>query len=798
MQNSNLNKEERLSRNAFLLSVTISIMMGALSIYNLYLSQISDNYISIITTGLIAIVAVICAVMSKIGRSTLGILILVGVISLITPLTSLWLDGQGLTLGILVFLALSTIAQLTLPDKWEGRIIIFGGLVGAVTIAIDLYGPPGRESFINPWIIYTLIALLLVFHSILIYRRYDYLSIRTKLIVAFIFIALIGMSLSSVMNSVIIRGNITEQVNRALYSAAAQTANTIDSYIDNKKDTLRTQAQLSEFVEVLGLNIVGKEDDEIYERTRVILYTYKRQDPIYTLSYALLDHKGVNILDTNVNNIGGDESNFDYHSEPYYSGLPYASPVMQSTTTPGVNVIYFSSPVRLRTGKRIGVIRAEVSAAILQKTIAQTTGLVGPESYTALVDENGIILAHGKDPDLIMFTYGILEPDHLSILQGEGRLPPGTSSEFSLSETVVAEGLSNAANEPFFDAESEIFDGETVSAAVFPTQSKPWKVMLQQPQEIALEPVDTQVRAAIVMTITLTAIFAIIAAIFAQLLSNPIKKLTETAEKVGQGDLSARSDVKSEDEIGILAKTFNMTTEQLANTVNTLEQRVAERTRAIETSAEVSRSLSTILDQDELVNEVVEQLQTAFNYYHVHIYLTDDKDENLVMAGGTGEPGKVLLAHGHKIEWGHGVVGRSADRNIPSLVADVSKDPDWMPNPILPDTKSEVAVPISIGEDVLGVLDVQHNITDGLSNEDVVLLQSIANQVAIALLNAREFEQTQNEAEREAMISEIHQKIQRTTTVDDALKVAVREIGKISQAQQTLIRLSRSESDNGK
>ncbi len=223
-----------------------------------------------------------------------------------------------------------------------------------------------------------------------------------------------------------------------------------------------------------------------------------------------------------------------------------------------------------------------------------------------------------------------------------------------------------------------------------------------------------------------------------------ISTLTNTATEIAAGDLSRMAPVESNDEIGMLASSFNAMTSQLRDLIGTLEQRVSARTRALATSAEVSRRLSTILNRKELVIEVVEQVKAAFGYYHAHIYIVEE--DALVMAGGTGDAGAAMLAEGHKIPKGRGLVGRAADKNEPVLVADTSKDPDWLPNELLPDTKSEVAIPISIGDRVLGVLDVQHDVKDGLGREDVDALISIANQVAVALQNIDQYEKTQKVA----------------------------------------------------
>jgi PAS domain S-box-containing protein len=233
---------------------------------------------------------------------------------------------------------------------------------------------------------------------------------------------------------------------------------------------------------------------------------------------------------------------------------------------------------------------------------------------------------------------------------------------------------------------------------------------------------------------------------------SPVGRLTETAEAIAAGDRSRLVPVESNDELGTLAEAFNKMTNELNSLIDTLEDRITARTHDLALSGEVSRSLSTILDANQLAGQVVQQVQAAFNFYHVHIYLLDETQQKLIMVNGTGEAGQAMLAAGHSLMVGQGLVGRAAETQTAVLVPDVHQDSQWLPNPLLPETQAEVAVPIVLGEQVLGVLDVQHNIVNGLNAENVRLLQTIAAQVAIALQNARQVEQTRQSQERFALV----------------------------------------------
>lgn len=302
-------------------------------------------------------------------------------------------------------------------------------------------------------------------------------------------------------------------------------------------------------------------------------------------------------------------------------------------------------------------------------------------------------------------------------------------------------------------------------------------------------------------TIFLVGLVVILAAGFlatlaSQFLTTPIKNLSNISNQIAAGDLRTRASIETDDEIGELAATFNNMTSRLEETLENLEDRVRERTRALETSFNVSRKLSSITNPGQLAAAVVTQLQSAYDYYHVQIYLVEEETGNLILAGGTGEPGAIMLARKHNLPKGRGLVGRAAGQNTSVLIPDVSRDEGWLPNTLLPETKSEAAVPVAFGGKVLGVLDVQQNKVDGLTVADVELLQSVASQSAISLQNARSFEEARTRAELESLVNVIGQNIQRAATVEETLQTAARELGGALHAARVRINLGRTNGDN--
>ncbi len=255
--------------------------------------------------------------------------------------------------------------------------------------------------------------------------------------------------------------------------------------------------------------------------------------------------------------------------------------------------------------------------------------------------------------------------------------------------------------------------------------------------------------------------------------------LTRGAESMQQGNLEQTVAVGGRDEIGLLGNTFNNMTAQLKSSFSTLEQRVAARTQDLATVAEVGTATATILETDKLLQAVVDLTKERFNLYHSHIYLLDEAGENLVLASGAGEPGRQMMAQGLSIPLNReqSLVARAARDQKGVIVNDVTEAPDFLPNPLLPNTRSELAVPMTVGGKVIGVFDVQSDVVGRFTEADINIQTTLAAQVATSIQNVRSFEQSKAQAELESLVNTIGQRIQKTTTVEDTLQTAIREVG---------------------
>jgi GAF domain-containing protein/HAMP domain-containing protein len=228
-------------------------------------------------------------------------------------------------------------------------------------------------------------------------------------------------------------------------------------------------------------------------------------------------------------------------------------------------------------------------------------------------------------------------------------------------------------------------------------------------------------------------------------ISQPVRQMIVSFNKVEQGDLKQRLHITATDEIGELGIYFNRMIARLDEFQTRLETQVASRTSQLRTTVEVGRVASSILRSDELITRVVNLITDQFGYYYAAIFLVDPTGRWAELRDATGEGGRILKSQKHRLEiGGKSMVGSTIASRQARIALDVGAEPVRFENPILPHTRSEISLPLMVGERVIGALDVQSREESAFGEDDVNTLQGMANQVAIALENARLFQETQH------------------------------------------------------
>jgi putative methionine-R-sulfoxide reductase with GAF domain len=435
-------------------------------------------------------------------------------------------------------------------------------------------------------------------------------------------------------------------------------------------------------------------------------------------------------------------------------GLRYISPIYIDDVT-SEPLIAIAIPVLSVLDDYEGTVVAEVNLKFMWELVDQLE--IGETGYAYVVDQQGNLIAFED-------TTRVLAGENASIISEVKEFVenPGESANLT-PEVVPYTGLI----------------GTTVVGTYVPLGTPNWAVVIEQPTTEAYAVIYRSIIVS-TATILLMALVAGIAGVaIARRLAVPLIDLTGTATRIADGEIELQAAAGGAQEFATLAIAFNKMTSQLREVITSLEDRVAARTRDLAIVAEVGTATATILESKRLLQEVVDLTKERFNLYHSHIYLLDEDGKNLVLAAGVGEPGRVMVAEGRSIPMDReqSLVARAARERKGVTVNDVTQAPDFLPNPLLPDTRSELAVPMIVGGKVIGVFDIQSEQVGRFSESDVNIQTTLASQLAISIQNVHLFEQSKKQADFAAQVNLIGQKIQLTTTIEETLQTAIRELG---------------------
>lgn len=258
-------------------------------------------------------------------------------------------------------------------------------------------------------------------------------------------------------------------------------------------------------------------------------------------------------------------------------------------------------------------------------------------------------------------------------------------------------------------------------------------------------------------------------------LSKPIAMLAKQAEKLARGDLSIVPGHKTRiQEVFELEQALSTMATRLRELISGLEQRVAERTSELEKSSQeladakqqvearveqlraiaaISRNIATIQNPDVLLPEITRLISDLLGYYHVGIFLNDENNQFTILRAANSEGGQRMLARQHKLAIGQtGLVGYVAQSGKARIALDTDTDTIFFENPDLPETRSEIALPLRFGNRIIGVLDVQSDLPNAFAESDIETLSILADQTATAIQTTRLLEETRKALQRSEQI----------------------------------------------
>ena len=491
-------------------------------------------------------------------------------------------------------------------------------------------------------------------------------------------------------------------------SAALGAAMQVSGFIEQIFNTLESAAEISRTF------VRSRQDQELLIENLMILQPALRE-------VSLLDRQGQEVIrQARLVLITADDLQSYAHSKLFgqvEQGKNYIGSVYfgQITTEPLVKV---AIPIKDVFGDFAGALVAEVNLKFMWDVVADLK--IGQTGQAYVVDENGNLLAAA---------------DISRVLRGDNM------QDMSAVAHALHEDTESEQSDIHF---STGIDGTTVLAAHISLGEPSWVLIAELPAAEVNQAIIWELQISILVMLLVATCAALAGGYLANRLASPLLSLTKTASQIADGNLHLVASTQGSSEVGQLANAFNNMTHQLRTLIASLEQQIGH----LSVAATLSERLSAILDIDELLSEVVEQVRQGFGYYHTQIFLLDDQGKDLIIAEGSGPIGQAMKAKLYSIPLDNpmSMVALAARSGTTIQATDVHKKQNWLQSEFLPNTRSEIAVPIIIEGKTVGVLDVLEDKEHGLDEGDESLLRSLVNQIAVAITNARLFDQVQQRA----------------------------------------------------
>ena len=583
--------------------------------------------------------------------------------------------------------------------------------------------------------------------------------IRIRLLVGFVLVALLPLIGVGIGTYLVSYRNGQQQSFERLESVAARKELAIQGWVQSLEGELQSAVQADYAPRFISNALRLADEDTIYlwynNLVRNRLEGFVNQSTQFDELF-LMDLTGRIIISTNLAREGKvyrDSELFRRGLKKPFTQLPFAGSVTDALSGEVLKEdlvsVFAAIPLYGPDGRLLGVMSGRGDIDELHTILNERTGL-GETGKAYFVDHENQLL---RGTNLYLDQDGI-----------ETSAPNGIHTEGVANALELQANVSGLYADPLGSRVAGVYR---------------WMPELQAALAVEQDFSETFQAVAATLAVNLViAMTAIVLAVFASLLltrsiANPIIDLAGTASEIAKGNFDLSADTDRKDEVGVLARAFNSMTLQLRDLINTLEKRVVERTRDLqkanealnqraiqmETSARVGREITSILNLDVLLTRVVEMIQDAFGYYHVQVYLLDKEENQLVLRATSG--GRNTRFRQIPLEK-TSINSQAALTGIAVMVNDVTRDEFFLYDDLLPETHAELVIPLRLGDQVIGTLDVHAAEANAFSQEDVLVIQSLGDQIVVAIENARLYDQSRELAvleERNRLGRELHDSV---------------------------------------
>ena len=607
------------------------------------------------------------------------------------------------------------------------------------------------------------IAIIVLFAATFVYfaRRFQHYQLATKLIIAFVVVSLATALGISQIASRTVRSSLVQEVGTSFVTQTGSLRNQVNLYfhekvsqlqalalVDTVKSTLElrndsyegsTEEIIEQIQQLDELWLTAADDDPLISRvvtpdeaTNPVsyqLYDYLETFPAHTEIFVT-DRYGATLAST------GRLSDYYQADESWWqaawndgAGAIYISDP-EFDDSAGITALLVALPIRDEdSGEILGIVRSTLAVDDLYALIGELR--LGESGYAMLLDNDGTILYEPGASEAAV-TSELSADLRRALISDEANFLIAPNEEGD--ETLFGHTLLHS------EADLQSGVGELNASLTEAIHALGWAAVVRQDTSEAFAPVAVINKVIEVASVGAVALAAILGYLVAGFIVKPIQQLSLAVQAVGDGNLDAPLPTTGRDEVGSLVTNFGRMVGQLKTTLQNLQG----RNRDLDLTIEIGRELTQTRELTETLNQAVETIRSRFDLYYTQIYLVDPSQRHLILRAGTGETGRLLVERGHRLVIGAGSLnGMAAARREPVIVADTNRSELHRPNPLLPETRSEMVIPLLAGEQLVGVLDLQSVETNRLSEDVVASFVALAGQLAIAIQNAALFSEVQ-------------------------------------------------------